>query len=82
MTLPPDGTVVTAVPAGLNEARAQAGEPTANMSIPTMAGAPDKVTGPLTTMHVEVPAVHIECVKCIVDGWDVDPSTIEVASGA
>jgi hypothetical protein len=52
------------------------------MSIPTMAGAPDKVTGPLTTMHVEVPAVHIECVKCIVDGWDVDPSTIEVASGA
>jgi hypothetical protein len=79
MTLPPDGTIVTAVPAGLKEARAQAGARIVDVSIPTMEGAPDMVTGPLTTRHVVVPEVHIDYVKCTVQGWDVDPATITEA---
>ncbi len=78
-TLPPDGIIVTAVPSGLKEAPAQANAPIVNVAIPTMEGAPDTVTGPLMTRHVAVPEVNIDYIKCIVQGWDVDPATIKVA---
>jgi hypothetical protein len=78
-TLPPDGTVVTAVPAGYKEARAQDGAHMVDVSMPTMTGAPATVSGPLTTHHVVVPEVRIDYIKCIVAGWDVGPTTIEVA---
>jgi hypothetical protein len=31
------------------------------------------------TRHVAVPEVNIDYIKCIVQGWDVDPATIKVA---
>lgn len=65
--LPADGTHVTAVPAVLTSkldfnARA------------TGEGAPRQVSGPLQTLPVHT--AFGSYVKCIVDGWDVDPATI------
>jgi hypothetical protein len=82
-TLPPDGTVVTAVPAGLKEAQAQAGEHMVDVSIPTLEGAPATVSGPLTTRHIVVPEVHIDYIQCTVAGWLVEPASItESSNGA
>lgn len=81
MTLPTPGTVVTAVPLGLHEAMREKSQPLPDPEIPTMAGAPATVKGPLFAMHISDPAAGIEYVKCVVGGWDVDPATID-AHGA
>jgi hypothetical protein len=66
--------IVTAVPQGLAEARANSQLKMQDNRIPQMEGAPDTVTGEL-----EVVTVHSYWgvrQDYIVDGWNVDPASI------
>jgi hypothetical protein len=48
--------------------------------LPTYEHCPEWVEGEYTTRHVSVPFAHIDYIKHEIDGYDVDPDTIEVLS--
>lgn len=78
--IPPDGTLVTAVPLGLAEWKADPDDP----ALPDMTGAPETVHGALSSTHVDVSDLRggrIIYDRYEVDGWDVDPTTIVVHGG-
>ena len=47
-------------------------------ALPTYEGYPEWVEGEYTTRHVLVELAHIDCVHHLIDGYQVDPDTIEV----
>ncbi len=76
--IPPAGTLVTAVPLGLVESKANNLLEYPDPAIPDMDGAPEAVTGPLkiVTVDARLMAVHLVYTRYEVDGWDVDEKTI------
>jgi hypothetical protein len=50
----------------------------ADPRLPTYENCPEWVEGTYTVRHVSVPFAHIDYIKHTIDGWDVDPATIQL----
>jgi hypothetical protein len=78
--LPPDGTSVRARVSRWADAQANNAEPYPDPALPSLDGVEEWQTGPLTSHEVHLADFNTAYLRCLVNGYDVDPESVEAVS--